>query len=252
MGLQKVIAPTDPKTAAKKHSTSPSVDLPGGTATLSEKFSPNSFASPKKKILPTSSKPRVGSRLSIDISQIEQGVSLLLRGLGVNLADRNFLETPERVARFYVEMFRKHEPNWEVFPERYCNMILLRRHEIWSLCPHHLLPVRLVVSIAYIPEKGRVLGLSKLARLVNHANDGPILQEEFTHRISECLTETIGCTSSAVYLVGEHMCARIRGVRTTGDFVTYSVSGDFETKPAVQQLFFNLVGGHNGQARSSV
>jgi len=174
---------------------------------------------------------------------IEQGVTLLLRGLGVDLGNRNFLETPERVARFYQEMFgQREEPNWEVFPdEYYCNMVLLRNHSLWSLCPHHLLPVKLTCSIAYLPTRGKVLGLSKLARVVNFANGRPLLQEEFTHRIAKDLSDLTGGSPTASYVRGRHMCARIRGVRTEGDFATYAVTGKFETDTALQARFFDLL-----------
>src|SRR5258708_28963964 len=111
--------------------------------------------------------------------KIEKGVALILAGLEVNPTDHNYAETPERYARALVEMFSPPETEWATFEEDFSDFILLRGHTMWSLCPHHLLPVNFNVSLAYVPN-GNVLGLSKLARLLYECNDGLLLQERFT------------------------------------------------------------------------
>jgi GTP cyclohydrolase I len=171
---------------------------------------------------------------------IENGVSLLLHGLGVDLSDPNFLETPERVARMYVEMFAPREREWATFDEAYTDFIMLRGHVVYSLCPHHLLPVELNVSLAYIPN-GRVLGLSKLARICDEVNVGPILQERFTVDLLQRLEELCPGISGAACLVdGQHGCTKVRGVKSDGRFTTYRLSGCFKEDPSLEERFFNL------------
>src|SRR6478752_4962379 len=102
--------------------------------------------------------------------KLEKGAALILEGLGVDTRnDRNYTHTPERYAKALMEMFAAPDTDWAVFPENTNDLILLRDHRLYSLCPHHLLPVKLVVSVAYIPD-GHVLGLSKLARVTQECN----------------------------------------------------------------------------------
>src|SRR5216684_6646410 len=104
---------------------------------------------------------------------VEKGVELILKGLDVNRNDHNYTDTPERYARALQEMFTPEDTEWATFHEEYSEFILLRGHKMWSLCPHHLFPVKFKVSLAYVPN-GEVLGLSKLARLLHECNNGPL------------------------------------------------------------------------------
>lgn len=176
----------------------------------------------------------------MDLSKIEQGVELILKGLGINLADRNFIETPERVARFYSEMFDKKEIEYATFPEMYNDFILLSNHRMYSLCPHHLLPVEFTVSLAYVPD-GSVLGLSKLVRLLDECNNSPLLQEKFTKDVLVRLRENVPSIQGAACLIeGVHGCTRIRGVHSAGHFVTYKLDGKFLDDLALEERFFTL------------
>lgn len=158
----------------------------------------------------------------------------------MDLRDRNFLETPERVARFYVEMFQPKEHEWATFPEDYNDFVLLKNHRVYSLCPHHLLPVELDISIAYVPD-GNVLGLSKLARLLDECNSGPLLQERFTKEVTERLKGLCpGIRGAACLIEGVHGCTKIRGVRTEAKFVTYHLEGLFKEDPGMEERFFQL------------
>lgn len=171
---------------------------------------------------------------------IERGVSYILRGLGVDLTDANYLETPERVARMYVEMFAPREREWATFNEDYSDFILLRGHVLYSLCPHHLLPVELNVSLAYVPDN-HVLGLSKLARICDEVNVGPILQERFTVDVLTRLEELCpGIRGAAVLVDGQHGCTKVRGVRSDGRFTTYRLSGCFKEDSSLEDRFFTL------------
>lgn len=178
-------------------------------------------------------------------SLVEKGVQLILKGLDCDTKDRNFAETPERYARALEELFTPKQTEWATFSESYSDFILLRGHVLWSLCPHHLLPVRMEVSVAYIPN-GEVLGLSKLARVLHECNPGPILQEAFTRQVVERIDDITGDNHGAACLVqGTHDCMQIRGVKTNGDVVTYKLTRDFLDKPHVQDRFFQLTGRHS-------
>lgn len=164
----------------------------------------------------------------------------ILEGLNVDPSDDNYIETPERYARMLVEMFRPKNLEYATFPEEFTDFILLRNHTLYTLCPHHMLPVELVVSVAYIPG-GDVLGLSKLARLLDDCNRGPLLQERFTKDVVEKLYEIcVGCKGAAVLVDGQHGCTKVRGVRSGARFTTYKFKGEFEHSEILASRFITL------------
>lgn len=182
----------------------------------------------------------------MDLSKIERGVEFILQGIGADLSDRNYIETPERVARFYAEMFGRKEIEYATFPEEYSDFVLLNGHRMFSLCPHHLLPVEFTVSLAYVPN-GNVLGLSKLARLLDDCNTGPLLQERFTtDALCELKRNCPGIQGAACLIEGIHGCTRIRGVRSSGHFITYKLDGVFSERPELEERFFTLARRTNG------
>jgi GTP cyclohydrolase I len=172
---------------------------------------------------------------------IEKGVRMILAGMGVSQQDKNFTETPERVARFYQEMFNQQETEWATFPEEYSDFIMLRGHKLWTLCPHHLLPVEMNVTVAYIPN-GQVLGLSKLARVMSECNNLPLLQEKFTKDVLTKINLITGrtCLGAACLVEGQHGCTKIRGVHSEGWFVTYKFEGVFDEQVKLQDRFMRL------------
>jgi GTP cyclohydrolase I len=173
--------------------------------------------------------------------EIEKGVALILKGLEINPRDHNYTDTPERYARALAEMFTPPDTEWATFKEEFSDFILLRGHEMFSLCPHHLFPVRFNVSLAYIPN-GSVLGLSKLARLLYECNRGPLLQEAFTKMAITKIHEICpGVQGAACFIQGEHGCLNMRGVRSGADFVTYRLDGLFATDRDLERRFFDLV-----------
>jgi GTP cyclohydrolase I len=177
----------------------------------------------------------------VNSSKIEQGVRLVLEGLGCDLKDQNFKETPERVARVYRQMFTSPEKGWATFEEQTTDIVLLRSHELYTLCPHHMLPVRLVVSIAYRPV-GHVIGLSKLARVLQEVNRGPMLQEAFGKAAVDTLQSLTGCQDAMIRVEGEHGCMRIRGVKAKGntDVVTEFATGYF-LEPEGRKHFYSML-----------
>jgi len=143
---------------------------------------------------------------------IEKTIKDLLRVL--ELEGPNFDETPERVARFYLTLREPDGIKLTTFPlEHKGGMIVLKNHVSYGMCPHHLLPVKYIFKIGYLPED-KVLGLSKLARLADfHLSDLP-LQEDIPARIGIDVASCIKPKGVGVVLQGEHMCTRIRGVRS--------------------------------------
>lgn len=177
----------------------------------------------------------------MDQHLIEKGAKLILEGLGADVRkDHNFTDTPERYARALVEMFNPPETEWATFKEDYNDFLLLRDHRLYSLCPHHLFPVKLFVSIAYIPN-GNVLGLSKLARLTHECNRGPLLQEKFTKEVIARLMKICKTAKGAACLVeGHHGCMEMRGIKSDAHFFSYTFVGAFEDNERLQDRFLNL------------
>jgi GTP cyclohydrolase I len=180
-----------------------------------------------------------------DKDLVIQGVALILEGLvGPEwTSDRNYEDTPQRVANFYEEMF--HERNFQLtsFQEKHDQMITLRHHIEYTLCPHHLLPVRLDISCAYIPTES-VLGLSKLIRLIQTHLEEPILQETITDSLADELMKIDSLhppLGAAVLVYGDHACMQIRGARTTGDVATSAMRGVFFSNRSSRDEFLDLV-----------
>jgi len=155
--------------------------------------------------------------------------------------DPSFTGTPERVARLYLEMLSPEANSWKTFKAESADLVLLRRHEVIALCPHHLLPVTIRCYVAYIPNKLTV-GLSKLARAAEEHLTRPIMQEELAHKIIETLEEKLDPKGSAVILAGEHGCMKFRGVKSDGDIVTSVMKGVFFTNPAARMELMQLIG----------
>lgn len=173
---------------------------------------------------------------------IAEGARLMLEGLGVDLGDSNFSKTPERVAKVMQELFVPKETEWPVFEEDYTDLVIMRGHVFYTLCPHHMLPVRIEASVAYIPN-GHVIGASKLCRMLHECNTKPMTQEKLTQMALESV-DTLTQNSShgaAVLLKGEHGCFQMRGVRSGANMVTLKYSGEFQLNELLQQRFLTLV-----------
>jgi len=161
--------------------------------------------------------------MKINKTQALAAIDLLLKAMGVDGEKEPYLSTPERYYGFLKEMFGGDGQEVKTFPEEFGGLITIRGHEVWTLCPHHLLPVGLVVDVSYKPRgvgnDVRVLGLSKLPRLIDKiVRRGPDLQERITQAIVDALMPYSDVVSCVVR--GEHLCAKIRGVKSTGTMVT--------------------------------
>lgn len=172
---------------------------------------------------------------------LEDGARLILRGMDVNLSDSNFKDTPKRVAKLYAELLTPQVNNWTDFPSPTTGMIVLRGHRVFALCPHHLLPVELRGYVAYIPNK-KVLGLSKLARVIEQHLTKPIMQEELGDLVADTLYERLNAQGVAVVLAGQHGCMRYRGIETDGDVVTRALRGLFLHSDSTRREFDSTIG----------
>lgn len=174
-----------------------------------------------------------------------------LHEMGFKTDYDNFHDTPKRFARAYSEIFSGcKDTEGQVrrilstsFPSQGSeNMVVAKDIICFSACPHHLLPVEYHVCVGYIPKKdGSVLGISKLARLVNVLSKRPALQETFTQEICDAL-DSVGSMGSIALVEGQHMCMRMRGAKATNTTITTtSVSGYFKDNPTTKQEFLNNV-----------
>lgn len=179
---------------------------------------------------------------------IMRGVEMILKGLDVDTTDHNFRETPQRVLKVYRELFRPPETSMPVFDEEYTDIVVMRDVIIHTLCPHHLLPVELLIHVAYIPN-GKVIGASKLIRMMNDANRGPMTQERLTAAILNKVDELTsgGNKGTAIMIKGAHGCFSLRGVKCpSARMVTAKFSGIFHEgseKQIMQDRFYHLVNG---------
>lgn len=169
--------------------------------------------------------------MAIDTERIAAAVREILIGIGEDPDRDGLLETPQRVARAYQEMFSGLETDpaevlATTFKIDHDEMVLVRDIEVWSTCEHHLLPFTGVAHVAYIPAKGRITGLSKLARLVDAFAKRPQVQERLTTQVADALVEHLQPQGVMVVIECEHLCMTMRGVRKPGSkTVTSAVRG---------------------------
>lgn len=172
---------------------------------------------------------------------VRQGVSLILQALDVSKDDRNFKDTPERVAKVYQELFWSGTPKFTCFPETHDQLIIIRDHICYTLCPHHLLPVRFTIHAGYIPD-GQVLGASKIPRIFDLINRSPLMQETATEQFADTLFEHTGRLGCGVIFEGEHACMRMRGIRSHRAVMTTSaMRGRLMEDARARQEFLDLV-----------
>jgi GTP cyclohydrolase IA len=183
----------------------------------------------------------------MDLPRIEAAVREILLAIGEDPDRDGLIDTPARVARMYAEVFAglavdpRHTPI-VTFPEDHREMVILRDIPFASFCEHHLLPFTGMAHIGYIPN-GQVIGLSKLARLVETFARRPQVQERLTSEIADTLMETLHPDGVAVLIEATHTCMTIRGVQKPGaTMVTSAVRGGFRNRPATRAEFFALVG----------
>ena len=180
----------------------------------------------------------------IDQAAAERAARDLLLALGADLEGESLRETPRRVAAAYTELLTPEPFEATTFPndEGYDELVVARDIPFHSLCEHHLLPFVGVAHVGYLPGE-RIVGLSKLARVVDHFARRMQVQERLTTQIAGWLTETLQPKGVGVVLEAEHMCMSLRGVRKTGSkTVTSALHGTVRDDARTRAEFLAVVG----------
>ncbi|HEX77358.1 MAG TPA: GTP cyclohydrolase I FolE [Dehalococcoidia bacterium] len=186
----------------------------------------------------------------IDKKRIERAFSEIIEAIGEEPGRQGLRGTPQRVADMYEELFSglSSDPGQELtvgFEEGHREMVILRDIPFYSMCEHHLLPFYGVAHVGYIPNRdGRVVGASKLARVVEVLAKRPQLQERLTTQIADTIAEAIEPDGVAVVIQAEHLCMTMRGIKKPGsNVITSATRGLFRTRAATRAEFLSLVAG---------
>ncbi len=188
----------------------------------------------------------VHDREKVNLPAAERAVRDLLRALGRDPASPHLEDTPRRVAESFTEMLTPREFDLTTFPndEHYDELVLARNIPVHSLCEHHMLPFTGVAHVGYLPGE-RILGLSKLARVVELFARDLQVQERLTVQVANWLQEHLAPKGVGVVIEAEHMCMSMRGVQASGSTtITSSVHGALRDNARSRQEFFALTRGH--------
>lgn len=182
----------------------------------------------------------------VDRTKVEEGVRLILEGIGENPKREGLVGTPDRIARMYEEIFSgldmdAKEPLSKTFSTDNSEMVIEKDIPFYSTCEHHFMPFYGKAHVAYIPD-GRVVGISKLARTVEVYARRPQIQEQLTEQICDALMENLHPKGAIVMIEAEHMCMTMRGIKKPGSkTVTFAMGGQFEDDEKLQNRFFQMV-----------
>ncbi|MDP7268782.1 MAG: GTP cyclohydrolase I FolE [Pirellulales bacterium] len=188
----------------------------------------------------------IGQEPGIDHARIERAVREILLAVGEDPDREGLLQTPARVARMYAELFQglHEDPSVHLkkfFNEQYDEVVLVRDISFNSTCEHHLLPFMGTAHIGYLPD-GKVIGLSKLARVVEIVARRPQVQERMTETIANLLESELQAKGVAVVLEATHTCMTVRGVRKPGSLcVTSAMKGIFRTNLSSRSEIMSLI-----------
>jgi GTP cyclohydrolase I len=187
----------------------------------------------------------------MDLDRIRRAVREILLAVGEDPDRDGLRETPDRVARMYAEVFQglQQDPRVhlkKLFPQKYDEMVLIKDIRFVSFCEHHLLPIVGQAHVAYIP-KGRVVGLSKIPRVLDVLSRRPQMQERLTEELAELLTHELDAKGVAVVVEATHSCMTIRGVnKPDSTFVTSAMRGAFKDRLATRTEVMSLIFGSRG------
>ena len=181
----------------------------------------------------------------VDLAAAELAAARFLEALGISLDNASMADTPGRMARAYAELFSPRPFNLTTFDndEGYDELVLARSIPVRSVCEHHLLPFVGVAHVGYLPGQ-RILGLSKLARIVEHFACRPQVQERLTKQVADWLAEHLQPKGVGVVIEAEHSCMTLRGVQAAGsNTVTSTLLGSLRQDPRSRAEFFALASG---------
>jgi GTP cyclohydrolase I len=191
-----------------------------------------------------------GKPSGVDLEKIETGVRLILEGIGEDPDRPGLKGTPRRVALMYEEICAGLHSDarqiLHVIPaETHEEMVIVKDIPLQSLCEHHLLPFTGVAHIAYIPKEGRIVGLSKLARIADLMAKKPQIQERLTTEIADLLFDELQPNGVLVVIEAEHMCMEMRGVKKPGSkTITSALRGGFLKDPRTRAEAMALISNH--------
>ena len=193
--------------------------------------------------------PVAGSQsTTVDLGRIRAAVREILIAVGEDPEREGLLETPDRVARMYAEVFqglhqdpRKHLR--KLFTQKYDEMVLIKDIRFESFCEHHLLPFIGKAHVAYIPN-GKVVGLSKIPRVIDVLAQRPQMQERLTEEVADLLMKELDAKGVAVVFEASHSCMTVRGVhKPSSSFVTSAMRGAFKNRLATRSEVLSLIFG---------
>ena len=189
-----------------------------------------------------------GYRKPVDQERIQRAVRELIEAIGEDPEREGLRDTPRRIAQMYAEIFSGIgcDPSSVLgvtFEENHQEMVILRDIPFYSMCEHHFLPFHGVAHVGYIP-RGRILGISKIARVVDILARRPQLQERLTGQIADALMENLQPQGVGVVIEAEHLCMTMRGVRKAGSVVVTSANrGLFRSRAVTREEFLDLIRG---------
>jgi GTP cyclohydrolase I len=177
---------------------------------------------------------------------IEKNITRMLQYIGEDVSRAGLRDTPHRVVRSWDELFAGYNVDipslFKIFDEGADEMVVLRKIRLMSTCEHHLLNFSGCASVGYLPREGRVLGLSKIARVVNAFSRRLQVQERLTKEIAEAIMKYLNPLGVGVVIRAHHSCMGLRGVMDGGsEMVTSSMLGVFREKPEVKSEFLRLI-----------
>jgi len=184
--------------------------------------------------------------MKADAASIRTAVEMIIKAIGEDIEREGLRETPRRIAEMYLELFSGigEDPIKELsvsFEEDHQEMVILRDIPFYSMCEHHFLPFHGVAHVGYIPS-GRVVGISKVARVVEILARRPQLQERLTSQIADALMEGLKPQGVAVVIEAEHLCMTMRGVKKPGSIVVTSANrGIFREREVTRAEFLSLI-----------
>ena len=186
----------------------------------------------------------------MDDEKIKKAVKEIIEAIGEDPSREGMKDTPQRVAEMYAELFQgmDKDPKEDLevgFELGHREMVVLKDIPFYSMCEHHLLPFFGVAHVGYIPnEEGRIVGISKLARVVETIARRPQVQERMTTEIADTIYTGLKASGVGVVIQAEHMCMIMRGIKKPGsNVITSALRGTFRTKAASRAEFFSLIQG---------
>lgn len=185
----------------------------------------------------------------MDLKKIEKGVRLILEGVGEDAQRVGLRGTPKRVANMFSEILGGTQedpaPHLRVIQgEKHDEMVLIKNIPLYSMCEHHLLPFAGVAHLAYIPKGGRIVGLSKIARVVDILSRRLQVQERLTKQIADLIDSHLSPLGVMVVIEAEHMCMSMRGAKKPKSLtITSAVRGSFRTSSATRSEAMTLIRG---------